>query len=80
MNWEYTHLAMAAGAGMLDQLRDEATAYRKSRELREEERARSARALRDRLAKGHAALTSLWSRFRRPQEPSHRPPQLISRP
>ena len=79
MNWEYTHLAMAAGAGMLDQLRDEATAYRQNRELLAERKSRSARALRDRLAKGHAALTKLRIRFRRRQEPSHRPPQLTSR-
>ena len=63
MNWEHTHLAMAAGAGMLDQLRDEAASYRQSRELRTERRkSNGARPLRDRLATGYAAFSSLSKR------------------
>ncbi len=72
MNWEYSHLAMAAGAGRLDQLRDEASSYRQSRELLTGERSHRAKALRTRLGKGYSAVANLWRPYRPIQQSSPR--------
>ena len=64
MNWEHTHLTMAPGAGKVEQLRGEATAYRRSRDLLKETRSHRAHTLRDRLTVGIAATVNDCSRVR----------------
>ena len=76
MNWEHTHLALAPRAGRVDQLRDEATSYRQSRDLLKDRRSRRSAALRDRLVEGFAALTNMKGRHRRLQEPRPRQAEL----
>jgi hypothetical protein len=55
MNWEHTHLAMAPKAGRAEELRNEATAYRQSRELTKKRISQRARVPRFGFATGLAA-------------------------